>query len=325
MGLDYYAILGIGRSASASAVNLAYRIVARACHPMRGYYRPEQMPIQTIPQWRYWEMIGEAYEVLSDAARRQVYDLHGEEGLQTYIAPDGTVGYTFSGDCDRIYSEAMAAAPSNDRSEGGRSCVPFWEKLTLPEPLPPRESLPTIRKCAPKVYILHVTLEDIFYGVMKTVVYHNSITHNGVTTFVDRTVSVPIKPGLLPGSTILFAQMGDQCDDHLPGDVVFEVAEIPHYRFKRMGPTLSATFNISLMQALAGGTLTLVGIDGKILLVELAKVCTNMLALFDGEGMPVLDGVGRGNLYVTFSVRFPRYIPLSDRQQLVQVLGNSIW
>ncbi|XP_052859815.1 dnaJ homolog subfamily B member 13-like [Anopheles cruzii] len=103
MGLDYYAILGIGRSASASAINLAYRFVARACHPMRGHYYPEQMPIQTIPQWRYWELICEAYEVLSDAARRHVYDSLGEEGLRTFTFQDGTVGYTFSGDCDRIY------------------------------------------------------------------------------------------------------------------------------------------------------------------------------------------------------------------------------
>ena len=75
MPRDYYEVLGVGRDADEAAVKKAFRRLARELHPDVNAHDPDA-------EAKFKEA-AEAYEVLSDADRRRLYDAYGHEGLRT--------------------------------------------------------------------------------------------------------------------------------------------------------------------------------------------------------------------------------------------------
>merc|ERR1712137_599241 len=73
MGKDYYKILGVARGASDDEIKKAYRKLALKYHPDKN---------QTSGAEEKFKQIGEAYDVLSDSKKKQIYDQYGEEGLK---------------------------------------------------------------------------------------------------------------------------------------------------------------------------------------------------------------------------------------------------
>ena len=69
---NYYEVLGVSRDASAEEIKRAYRRKARQLHPdVAGPGHEEE-----------FKEVATAYEVLSDADKRQMYDLGGEDALR---------------------------------------------------------------------------------------------------------------------------------------------------------------------------------------------------------------------------------------------------
>ena len=87
MGKDYYKTLGVSRSATDDELKKAYRKLALKYHPDKNK-SPEAE--------EKFKAIGEAYDVLSDARKRQVYDQYGEEGLKGNAGGSTTAGPDFS-------------------------------------------------------------------------------------------------------------------------------------------------------------------------------------------------------------------------------------
>ncbi|KAL2482454.1 DNAJ heat shock family protein [Forsythia ovata] len=74
MGVDYYNILKVNRNASEEDLKRAYRRLAMIWHPDKN--------VNKIEAEAKFKQISEAYDVLSDPQKRQIYDLYGEEGLK---------------------------------------------------------------------------------------------------------------------------------------------------------------------------------------------------------------------------------------------------
>lgn len=73
MGKDYYKILGIPRSATDDEIKKAYRKLALRYHPDKN---------KSPNAEEKFKEVAEAYEVLSDKSKRDLYDKYGEEGLK---------------------------------------------------------------------------------------------------------------------------------------------------------------------------------------------------------------------------------------------------
>jgi molecular chaperone DnaJ len=86
---DYYEVLGVGRDADAADLKKAYRGLVMKHHPDRNPDNPEAAEVM--------KDLNEAYAILSDPKKRQLYDRHGHEGLKGYSDADIFGGVDFSG------------------------------------------------------------------------------------------------------------------------------------------------------------------------------------------------------------------------------------
>lgn len=108
MGKDYYKILGIAKGASDDEIKKAYRKLALKYHPDKN---------RAAGAEEKFKEIAEAYEVLSDAKKRDVYDKFGEEGLKggSGVGGGGGAGvggttYTFHGDPRATFAQFFGTA-----------------------------------------------------------------------------------------------------------------------------------------------------------------------------------------------------------------------
>jgi len=143
---DYYEILGVSQDADEATIKKAYRSLAMQYHPDRN-------PGDTQAVERMTE-INEAYAVLSDAQKRQLYDTYGHAGLEGYTQADIFRGVDFSS----LFREFGC----RDFFGFGDSLFDsFFGKRTTARREP--------RKGAALRYDLTVTLEDVASGIEKVI------------------------------------------------------------------------------------------------------------------------------------------------------------
>lgn len=132
MGVDYYNILKVNRNASDEDLKKAYRRLALIWHPDKNHTSNKQEAEAKF------KSISEAYDVLSDPQKRQIYDLYGEEALksgQVPPPPRGSGPYSYRAhqqhpnpsfrfnprDADDIYAEMFGNESSGAGASGSSS------------------------------------------------------------------------------------------------------------------------------------------------------------------------------------------------------------
>ncbi|GJD08659.1 DnaJ homolog subfamily B member 9 [Galdieria sulphuraria] len=99
---SYYNVLGVDKNASDREIKRAYHQLARKYHPDKnGGEKQAELKFREI---------AEAYEVLSDPQKREVYDLYGEEGLQQGTSE----GFRAQGSSTRFSEQAFQGFPFGD-------------------------------------------------------------------------------------------------------------------------------------------------------------------------------------------------------------------
>lgn len=103
MGKDYYKMLDVPRSATDDEIKKAYRKMALKFHPDKNKAPGAEEKFKEV---------AEAYDVLSDAKKKEVYDKYGEDGLKGGMGNEPGHGpggpgyhYSFTGDPRKIFSQ----------------------------------------------------------------------------------------------------------------------------------------------------------------------------------------------------------------------------
>lgn len=344
---DYYEVLGVSREASEDDIKKAYRRLAMKLHPDRN-------PGDAQAADRFKEA-GEAYEVLSDPQKRQVYDRFGHDGLKR-----GGAGAGGQGDFGAGFSDIFGDMFSDIFGGGGRrgprrgADLRYDLEITLEEAYHGTQrtiTIPRFEKCTPcegtgnasggkppTCPTCHgsgqVRIQQGFFTLAQTcphcrgrgTVITDPCTncHGQGQVRTEQTLSVKVPAGVDIGDRIRRSGEGERGDAGAPpGDLYIQVNVKPHAFFEREGSDLYCTVPISVVTAALGGEMDVPTLDGKVTLKIPEATQTNRTFRLRGKGMPSLRGGGRGDLLATVVVETP--VKLNKRQkELLREFGDSL-
>lgn len=325
MGNDYYKTLGISKGASDDDIKKAYRKMAMKYHPDKNK-APDA-------EERFKE-VAEAYEVLSDKKKRDIFDQYGEEGLKGGIPnesghpQDGqSYRYTYHGDPRATFAQFFGNnSPFQaffDIGGGGGGNRTFIfnqqdEGIEADDPFGlghggPRNSKQQSRQDPAIEHDVYVSLEDIMKGCTKNMKINRKVMQDdGSTRKEDKLLVVNVKPGWKAGTKITFQREGDQCIGKIPADVAFIIRDKPHPHFKREGCDIYYTAKVTLKEALCGCTVHVPTLcSDKMVPLQFTNVIIspNTVRRLQGYGLPYpKDHTRRGDLIVRFDIIFPNHL-----------------
>lgn len=347
MGVDYYNILKVNRNATGDDLKRAYKRLAMIWHPDK---HPTTKRSEAEAKFK---QISEAYEVLSDPQKRQIYDLYGEEGLKSgnfppppasASSPSASASSWAQRSHGSAYHYYQRHQPATSFRFKPRNAEDIYEELFGSENGGiggggnggTRRNLfknngyhgnagGEIRKAAPVENALHCSLEELYKGAKKKMrICRDVYDASGKVQTLEEILTIEIKPGWKKGTKITFPEKGNVEPGVTPADLVFVVDEKPHPVYQRDGNDLVVNQEITLLEALTGKTIELTTLDGRNLMIPLADIVKPGAEVFvPDEGMPVSKEPGkRGNLRINIDVRYPSTLTSEQKSELTRVLGG---
>jgi molecular chaperone DnaJ len=340
---DYYELLGVARGATEAEIKKRFRSLARELHP--------DVSEDPDAEERFKEVV-EAYEVLSNPERRELYDRFGHAGLRsggfTPTSFDfGTLGDLFSAffgdDLFGVGGRPRGAARGADvaaevvidlvdSARGVARDVPFHVAVTCgvcrgsgAEPGTEAVRCPTcggagrLQQVSNTVFGQFVRTQTCAAcGGTGSVVEHACVNCGGDGRVAEeRTVSVEIPPGIHDGQRIRLGGEGHAGDfGGAAGDLYVLVRVRPDPRFVREGHDLISQVDLTITQAALGATITVPTIDGDVELEFEPGTQPGDVRVLSGAGMPVLQGRGRGDHRLLVNVAVPRRLTEEQRRLL---------
>lgn len=307
MGRDYYKILGINRNATDDEIKKAYRKLALQWHPDRNKLPDAEEKFKEV---------AEAYEVLSDRKKRDVFDAYGEEGLKNNTENPSSFSYTFHEDPRATFAQFFG------NSDPFRS---FFEKNDT-RLFSVFNGALAKRQDPPVEHELFVSLEEVNNGCSKNIrISKNILYTDGRATKQEKILIINIKPGWKAGTKITFPKEGDVKPNNIPADVVFIIRDKPHPKFKRENGDIRYTATISLKEALCGSIVDVPTLNKTIVKLDLRSeiINPNTTKRLYGEGLPYpKDSNRKGDIIIEFNITFPDNLPHTIKMLLSEKLPN---
>jgi len=343
MPRDYYEVLQISRSAQNGEVKKAYRKLAMKYHPDRN---PGDSEAENI-----FKECTEAYEVLSDPKKRQIYDAYGHDGLKNS-------GYSGPGNFDDIFSSfgdifgdifgfggGRAQARRNGPIPGNDLrydlAISFMEavhgvekeiRITKKDtcwtcegsgsrPGYSREDCPS---CGGRGQVIR---SQGFFQVSSTCPRCNGegqiVTEpcgdcDGLGLVdKDKTVSLKIPAGVDTGAKMRLTGEGEGGRRGGPaGDLYIVIYVEEHEFFKRDGNVVFCKLPVAMVSAALGTEVEVPTIHGKKKLTIPEGAQSGDIFTLESEGVPSLRGRGRGNMVVELQVMTPTNLCKEQKEVL---------
>ncbi len=344
MTADYYETLAVGKNASGTEIKKAYRKLAMKYHPDKnpGDKKAEEQ----------FKACTEAYEVLSDERKRQIYDNYGHAGLKNS-------GYSGPGSAEDIFSSfgdifgdlfgfggGRAQARRNGPVQGNDLRydveISFMEAVhgvdkeislnknetcwtcegsggrpgSKPETCPGCNGRGQVIRSQGFFQMSTTCPQCRGEGLIITDPCNDC--HGKGLREKSKTVSLKIPAGVDTGARMRLRGEGEGGRRGGPsGDlyVIIHVAE--HEFFKRDGSTIYCAFPVPMVSAALGVTVAVPTIHGKRELVIPAGSQSGEMFTLRQEGVPGLRGGGRGDMIVSLQVMTPTNLT-EDQKLLLQ-------
>jgi len=351
---DCYEVLGVGRDADEAEVKKAFRKLARELHPDVNNHDPDAED--------KFKEAAEAYEILSDPERRQVYDRYGHDGLRRggqspnfegfgsisdlfeaffggggggFGGFGGGMGPRTGGDVQVAVEieleQAVAGTPVDVRYEVVDRC-----ERCHGNGAEPGTPIKTCTRCAgqgvlqavsrtPFGQIARTVSCDVCGGDGKVAEKRCTRCDGRGREVLTHVVSVDIPAGISEGQRIRVAGRGHAGDAGGPaGDLFVHVSIKPHERFIRDGNDLVTVLDVPAPMAALGAKLTVPTLEGDEDLHIRPGTQPGESYELRGRGMPLLRRPGRrGDLRVIVNVVIPRQLN-EEQKKLMQRLAETM-
>lgn len=334
-----YDLLGVSPSADEGELKKGYRKAALKYHPDKPTGDTEK-----------FKEISEAFEILNDPQKREVYDSYGLEaarnggpsfggaGAGAGGFPGGAGGFpggagqhAFSQeDAFNIFSQFFGGGSSTGGgspfgfSTGGDENYGFssggfpgggtsFRTSGMPGGFGGASRAAPQREEETVQINLPVSLEDLFAGRKKSF----KITRKGPGGVPEKKqIDIQMKPGWKAGTKITFKNEGDY-NQQTGGrqTMQFVIQEKLHPHFKRDGNNLTYTLPLSFKESLLGFSKTIQTIDGRTLPISRVQpIQPSETSTYPGQGMPLpKTPAQRGDLIIRYKVDYP--IGLNEAQK----------
>ena len=338
---NYYEVLGVSRDASPEEIKRAYRKKARQMHPdVAGPGHEDE-----------FKEVSTAYEVLSDADKRQRYDLGGEDAVRGGGGFGGGFAGADFGDLGGIFQSffgggAASRGPASRARRGQDSLVAVDVELsdvafgaTRSIPIDTYVTCTTCGGscCAPGTEpvtcsqcngvgnvqrMTRTLLGQVMtsspcpgcqgYGTVIVTPCKDCSGEGRTRVRQDLEVSIPA--GVSTGTRIRMSGRGEAGPAGGPnGDLYLEIHEKPHEFLERDGDDLYTELRVPMTAASLGAVFPLQTLDGEQNVTVKAGSQPGDEVVLDGLGVGRLRRKGRGDLHVSIVVETPTR--LDDRQR----------
>lgn len=343
---DYYEVLGVERNASAADIKRAFRQLALKYHPDKNPGDPKAEAA--------FKEVAEAYDILSDDQKRQMYDRFGHDGLRGagmnsgFQNPDEVFSH-FSDIFGELFGFSGGGAGRRRGPRRGADLeyplkIEFLEaaKGCEREIQVPKQALCTScsgsgaaagsqpQTCATCRGSGEVVQTQMFLrirtgcpacGGRGKVVTDPCRPCNGSGRIRESAkIKVKIPAGVDDGMQMRVQNMGDSGEPGAPpGDLYVTVRVAEHEIFGRDGTNVLCQVPISYATACLGGDVAVPTIDGEeSIQIERGTPSGRVLTL-RGKGIPALDGRGRGDQLVQVVVAVPKTLSAKEEELIRQL------
>lgn len=343
---DYYEILGITKTSTEVEIKAAYRKLAIKHHP-------DKNPGDKEAEDKFKEC-AEAYSVLSDSSKRASYDRFGHAGVGAGAGAGFDPGFTNIEDIFDLFG--FGDMFGGGRGGGRRTTVQrgsdlrYDLEISLEEAAAGKEEklkIPRLEKCGdcsgkgtekgtePETCITcqgsgQTRFQQGFFSVMRTctncggkgqIIKHPCKECRGAGRIEkEKKLEIKIPAGVETGSRLRINGEGEAGANGGPaGDlyVVIHVAE--HELFERQGANLYASVPVSFAQAALGAEINVPTLEEEEELKIPAGTQTGTVFRIRSQGMPILGGRGKGDLFVAVTLITPKNLTKEQRKLLEQL------
>ncbi len=351
---DYYEILGVERGATVEAIKKAYRSLAMKHHPDRV---PAEHKKEAEEKFKE---LSEAYAVLSDAEKRQVYDQYGHAGFdQRYSTEDIFRGADFSsifgdvGGAGSIFEQLLGGAFDLFGGGGGRRSgrgadlgyeleISFEEAakgVTKTITVPRQEVCADCRgqggertECGTCRGTGQIRQSAGFMVIARTChkcggqgsTLKRACTHcrGHGRVEVERNIQVRVPAGIESGMRLRIGGEGEG-GTHGRGDLYVLVRVRPHPVFQRDGAHLVVDYPVHIAQAALGAEVEIPSLNGRVSMSIPAGTQSGTVFRVRGKGLPDVHDGRVGDLLVRVVVETPTNLTSRQRQLLEELAKIS--
>ena len=344
---DYYEVLGVNKGASGDEIKKAFRKMSKK-------YHPDLNPGDKAAEEKFKE-VNEAYQVLSDDEKRQKYDQFGHAAFDPNSGfGGGGFGGFDMGDIGDIFGDIFGGfGSSRQRRNGPRRGNDLSEYVTLSFMeaafgCKKKINITKSEKCdacggsGAKKGTQPVTCpqcngsgqvqqrRQTMFGFSNVISECPSCRGKGKiikepcpscrgtgNVRKNKTIEVNIPAGIDNDQVMRIAGAGNSGVNGGPnGDLQLIIRVKPDDLFKRDGFDVNVTFPVSFVQATLGATLKVPTIHGVVEYELPEGTQPNTRFRLRGKGIPVLNGRGNGDEYVTVTVEIPKNLSSEQKELL---------
>ena len=317
---DYYEILSLPHNCSQEDIAELYRRLSLKYHPKVC------SPENSAQSEYHFQKLCEAYEVLSDPMKKEIYDIYGHEGLKNgIIDKKGKIksGYIYSGNGHEIFEKFMGTDNPftlKDEYEKG-----FFDEAKEENAKINEDKVQNID------VNLECTLEELYNGCVKKINYKKRVIGFDFRTTEEKEVSLDVEVfrGYDKNTVLTFKGLGNQTPGIRDSDLLVHIKEKKHKCFQRVNKNdLIYVHKIDLAQALNSEPVRFTTLDGRKLHISVDEIISpSTVKVVPGEGMPIFENeinvrdlnAKKGDLYI----KFPEYIDPVKKIEITNLLERE--